>query len=738
MESILDHSPTSAPAAAVAAPSSSNSKVSKGPRACATCARAKSRCVPGPEGQGKCERCHRLGKSCSSQTPAPPRKRKEPKPTRVAELERRIEDLTALVKPQQLVPSPPSSEVQHGHHSLPLLIRSVDPTVAVFPKGELAVNVIDGAPKCNQVSWSEPMAHLFPAGGPLFEGPGDRNQYLYQHQHRTDSSAPASSIHSLSPDARLSSPPNQKNAQPQVAENLWPEGDEAEELLCEYRNHMGHLFPFAVISSTMASEVLREQRPFLWKAVMVEACHHDGSRQIVLGLRLLKEVAEAAFMRSQTTLDLLQGVQLLISWYHFNLDKYQTTNLLFLMRSITTTLGFEASVDDNNWTSESLERMRAFAGTYYLATIASTTNKNPDHLTASPYLNKCVHVLKDKMEYETDELLIYLVHAQYITQWTSRAIVQHRSQPRTHQHPYALIENFRQSIRTFAESLPVHIKTNPSIVGHIHVAELLLYEGVIQQAQAVSAGYSNMQDGDTVVSSGGAHPAQVPSHELLGMLWACTSVVKAFLTNRFAQQMGDWPRFVCMSSLDFTYVFLTMLKLMTLRLPGWDLRKVRVELDFEKFVTRQIEDMDYTAKRRKKRSKSRVSGGGGNSSSHNSPMGVEIQEGSEVQDLFAKLAHKIRTLKNCVVSESQDRDIDSGQGPSDLSRVYDPAPMTLTDATQDLMQDLLQDFGNEIWGDMDIEWNTAESLFVNESMFDWSAAFGSSQPFQGSFQGYQI
>jgi len=31
-------------------------KVLKGPKACSTCARAKSRCIPGPARQEKCER----------------------------------------------------------------------------------------------------------------------------------------------------------------------------------------------------------------------------------------------------------------------------------------------------------------------------------------------------------------------------------------------------------------------------------------------------------------------------------------------------------------------------------------------------------------------------------------------------------------------------------------------------------------------------------------------------------
>ncbi|KAK4227718.1 protein priB [Podospora fimiseda] len=755
MESILDHHsppPTSGPP-----PAAAPSKPSKGPRACATCARAKSRCVPGPEGQGKCERCHRLSKPCSSQTPAPPRKRKEPKPTRVAELERRIEDLTAMVRPPQQ---------QLDHHLVPL--TSVDTGLSIFPKNELTDTSAFGStqqPKCGRATLIEPMghhhhhqhqhqhhhmSHLFPGGGFDSAEQPTTIQYLFHPTTTTtttESSVPDSSIHNLSPPGnggnQVSSPPPRIVEEENGQLNSWPEGEEAEELLNEYQKHIAHLFPFAVIPLSMTSRELREERPFLWKSVMVEACHHDGQRQIGLGQRMLREIAVAAFIKAETTLDLLQGVQVLISWFHFNIDKYQTTNLLYLMRSITTTLGFENSDNENNWTSESLERMRAFAGTYYLATISSTTNKNPDHLTPSPYLNKCVNVLKNRMEYETDELLAYLVHAQYITQWTSRAITHHRIQPKTHQHPYALIGNFRQSIRAFSESLPIHIKTNPSIVGHLFVAELLLHEGVIQDAVNSSKRFSHMQqqDGTHIGIAGNGGGA---SHDdMLDMLRTCASLVKGFLTNRFAQQMGDWPRFVVMSSLDFTYVFLTMLKLMTLRLPGWDLRQVRVDLDFERFVSRQIQDMEYTANRRRKRSERRVSGTTTSSSSHTSPMGGgggggESQEGGEEKDPFSKLAEKIRTLKNCVVSIRVKWRGKNGQGPLDLSRVYDPAPMTLTDATQDLMQDLMHDIGNEVWvGDMEIDWTGVvdDSTFVlNDMLFDW----GENQPLQDCFQGYQI
>lgn len=247
-------------------------------------------------------RCHRLGKSCSSQTPAPPRKRKEPKPTRVAELERRIEDLTALVgSTQQLIPSATNSD---GH-------RPPDPAAA-FLNTDLPAATIDGSPPFSQPPRPDPLGlgHLFPGGGAIFGGSVDQTQrHLYQHQYPAYISNSTTSNQSTSPEAK-SSPETHQSQQG----DLWPEGDEAEELLCEYRSHMGHLFPFAVVPPTTLAAALQKQKPFLWKAFMVEAYHHDGLRQIALGEKLLQDISEAAFMRSQSSLDLLQGTQVLVAW----------------------------------------------------------------------------------------------------------------------------------------------------------------------------------------------------------------------------------------------------------------------------------------------------------------------------------------------------------------------------------------------------------------------------------------
>lgn len=155
--------------------------------------------------------------------------------------------------------------------------------------------------------------------------------------------------------------------------SLWPAEPEAGAFLDEYRGRERlQLFPFVVIPPALGSVDLRQQRPFLWKAVMMEACHHDGARQIVLGNQLLKDVTEAAYTRPHKNIDLLQGLQILIWSFHYNLNSSQTTNLLYLARSLSTSLGLNEAqglTKQDECSSQCLEQMRALAASYYLVTV---------------------------------------------------------------------------------------------------------------------------------------------------------------------------------------------------------------------------------------------------------------------------------------------------------------------------------------------------------------------------------
>ena len=193
-----------------------------------------------------------------------------------------------------------------------------------------------------------------------------------------------------------------------------------------------------------------------------------------------------------------------------------------------------------------------------------------------------------------------------------------------------------------------------SLAGHLQVAEILIYENSVDEL------HSACRSG-----SMGAVPRPmkevVPEH--IEMLWASARVVHSFLTNRLSSGNCDYPRFIRLSSFDLTYVFLTLLKLVTLKAPGWDLARVREELRFDgrrtvhpqnrnvikqpeliacacsEVVALMIKQMEHGAAKRNKRSKGGVPNAG--SSNHENP-GLD----EEPVDLLTKLASKLRLVKD--------------------------------------------------------------------------------------------
>jgi hypothetical protein len=169
--------------------------------------------------------------------------------------------------------------------------------------------------------------------------------------------------------------------------------------------------------------------------------------------------------------------------YHYNLNKFQMTNLLFLARSITTSLVFPdpgVVSDKDGYTSESLEQMRAFAGTYYLITVyvitlpqlderspnaavyrTFTANKKPDALMNTPYLTTCCRALHSQMQYPTDELVVHLVRTAQLSQSIVQAFVRRSTSPcKSQTSKAAFIQGMRERIRTFAAGLPPQIRVN--------------------------------------------------------------------------------------------------------------------------------------------------------------------------------------------------------------------------------------------------------------------------------------
>ncbi|KAG6001769.1 hypothetical protein E4U21_003814 [Claviceps maximensis] len=390
----------------------------KGPKACTTCAKAKARCIPRTDGGEKCER---LRKECFSRPPAPPRVKKRPKRSRVAELEKRLNELSSQFEGAQ------PSNASGSNASVSNAASS--PTLKLCKPSE----------RSDMYSFE----HLFPSPTPTGDDGHEKSAW---------------------------SPEIMKEL-----ESPWPLASEGEVLLMVYRELFADLFPFVLIPREISSAELRSQRPFVWKAVMLSANIYDSTRQSKLGEELLADIGKASIVDGSRSLDMLQAVELLIGWWYFALKSPQVTNLLFLARSMCVNLSamsYGSQGEDTKYGP--LDHLRAYAGTYYLNTIVFTTNKKPDVLMNTNQLDRCLEVIEATMEYPSDEYLIQLVKIQLLTQTISITMAGNGMARPMSLPLIMVIQSFQDQLDTFRASLPPHLARSSALLCHIAVAATLL------------------------------------------------------------------------------------------------------------------------------------------------------------------------------------------------------------------------------------------------------------------------
>ncbi|KAI5465615.1 hypothetical protein BGZ63DRAFT_411145 [Mariannaea sp. PMI_226] len=569
----------------------------KGPKACTTCAKAKAKCIPGPDGSLKCERCLRLDKPCISQTPAPPRARKSPKLSKIAALEKRLEEL--------------SSHVQDGSAK----------SSSNSPKTEesAAVHCYGGGDQ-----WG--FTHLFPlkpaVGGDVCGG-------------LTDS--------------QTASSPSDVSRAPW--DSWWPAREEGEMLLEAYRTIHSELFPFVLVPANISALELRQQQPFMWKAVMMVGCFLDGSRQVKLGKELLGEIGQAAVVDGTRNLDLLRGLQMLVAWFHYALKGSQVTNLLFLARAMCVNLGFK---DDQSLQGQDRERnldhMRAYAGTYYLNTLVFTANKRPDVLMNTELLETCCNVLESTMQHPSDEYLVKLVRIQQLAQSISLTMAIDNFSKQAMKLPLPMmVQSFQDQLDHFSNSLPPSLADNDTLKTHVHIAQVLLYE--------------------IAISDQHANASYVPLTDRLNLLWCCVRSLRCFYEVRFARSELEHPRFLCLSVSDLAFALITGVKLLTLQLPGWNLDQIKDELNLIDVMDGQIRDLMIVIARRK----------------HGLfPGAAAAQVAKPSEDPFERLLRQLKTLRDMVKQELDRQTAGS-------------VTMQLTDLNQ---TGLVEDFDGDLWQTM--------------------------------------
>lgn len=103
---------------------------------------------------------------------------------------------------------------------------------------------------------------------------------------------------------------------------------------------MQPVYPFVIVPPMCSAANLRSSRPFLMSAIRMVASFRSLRSMRAQMCYLMTHISDHVLMRSERSLDLLQGIIVMLGWYQYHCFMHaQMNNLIMLAMSLTAELG---------------------------------------------------------------------------------------------------------------------------------------------------------------------------------------------------------------------------------------------------------------------------------------------------------------------------------------------------------------------------------------------------------------
>ncbi|KAJ5627304.1 hypothetical protein N7528_004731 [Penicillium herquei] len=481
-------------------------------RACANCSRAKAKCAPVDNDSDICQRCLKHNLTCSKTTPVSTRRRG--KATHAKALEKKLDDIMALLAKQQ----------DHTHCSER---RTRFPT---------APN--DSAPA-------------------IIPRPGDAS---YEDQSL------AGSLNQL---AGTNSPEESISIVPGFEVTF----SEADEILEEYMTTMLPEFPFIPIPSKNSSQML-EDKPLLLKTILWACRPPPPEVSAAFEHWFRQHIATQTVTLMKKDLELVQAILIFLAWndiyfYATTKDTALVQLAICLIDDLGLTrprwregLAFESIVEDaaqmQNKLSHPPKQTRAecrtLMGVYYMT--SSLLGKRY-RLEYTAHFDEYCKKLQTDQEYPTDSLLVSLVGirkiAMKVNNFFWELIGNPNNQPSGGVFSIAMA-SIQNELDTFMNELPESLKWNHLLRTHCASIRIRLFEP--------------FKFGEKCETLG-------PTHLRSRMIWDCLQSTHELYDAFRLVPVESIPPLTVISILHIALAIIKASRLLCVEDPAWDLSTAR-------------------------------------------------------------------------------------------------------------------------------------------------------------------
>lgn len=348
-------------------------------------------------------------------------------------------------------------------------------------------------------------------------------------------------------------PEQQKSLDNQLAPHLGLSSHEVQHLLYRYATLMAPNMPFVHLPPNPTTTASFTKSPFLLRAIIVVAHFHNTSTQQTLMHDLIQQLTTAIFTSAEKSLDLLQALLVLCTWYNPHLfHKTNHATLLHLCMALTTDLAIDrdpaacemahmaaalesCGIPQPQKVVSDAER-RAVLSVFWVASTIFTSFRKTDCPTWTPWLQTCLDVLKGK----GDLMLAGLVESQRVMH--SAMLAPQHSDP-------AVLQAELDDLSACGDSS-----------GSSPAAKLVqLHRTCARIAIWDSAFASSNLDG----------------------IWTCIHALKAYLDTYTSLPVPAYLTLPFTVFAQFAYVFVVMVRTTSVHINGFDGTLLRAFIDFE-------------------------------------------------------------------------------------------------------------------------------------------------------------
>ncbi|KAH8657458.1 hypothetical protein BGZ60DRAFT_531622 [Tricladium varicosporioides] len=426
----------------------------KRPRACEACRGLKVRCEPDPTNpDGPCKRCGKAGRNCVVTVPS--RKRQKKTDSRVAELEKKIEALTAQVtKSGATGAAPMNTSEQDGmngparHNPYQQVTNGAysSPFGGSRPEVRMNSNEWTGYPKAPEFESKKSSAPPMVVAGQKrkhneshdYPSSSGTVMTLGEPSRRSMDAGAGQQQYSFSDSGRISAP---KQAQTHEYADVVDRGlltaEMANKMFTCYVERMAPHLPAVIFPPGTTSAEVRKSKPTLFLAILGAS---SGMNYPELQRTLTKEVmgiyAERVIVNGEKTLELIQALHVSTLWYwppeHFEeLKFYQLIHIAAVM-AIDIGMGKKSKSQkgkyaglwrDHPWRRtpypdpECAEARRSWLVCYFLCCNASMGLRRPNLIRWTPFMADCIEFLEASPEAApSDRVLCQWVRSQHIAE----------------------------------------------------------------------------------------------------------------------------------------------------------------------------------------------------------------------------------------------------------------------------------------------------------------------------------